>query len=557
MNFSYFCIAKHKKNQLIKSMAKVTFKSHNPNDNLLLPPCLGDYLPKNHNARVVSAIIDRLDISEIESGYKGGGASSYNPRMLLKVIVYAYLNNVYSGRKMERLLVENIAFMWLSGMQTPDFRTINLFRSKRLAGKFDSLFTQVVLLLNEEGFVSLDVQYIDGTKIESVANKYTFVWKGSVEKNKSRLEAKVRSVLETAEQALALEGNEPEEELSSEETARRAEAILDKMDRDGISDKKMRKAVEKVKSEKAPKMREYEERLETMGERNSFSKTDPDATFMRMKEDAMNNGQTKPGYNVQIATENQFITNYGIFWRPTDQGTLIPFLESFRARYGRQSGEVCADSGYGSEQNYEYMFDNGITPYVKYNMFHAEDKRKRRQNPFLIQNLHYNETDDYFVCPMGQHMEHVGDVTVKSDLGYESTVSRYSARDCSGCPLRGMCYKAAADRRVIEVNHKNNDYRKRAKELLTSERGIHHRSNRPIEPEAVFGNIKFNHGFKRFRLKSSEKVKTEFGLVALAHNIRKYISMNRRNMAKDAEAIALTCHFLPLTSARRHLNKAC
>lgn len=200
MNFSYFCIAKHKKNQLIKSMAKVTFKS-------------------------------------------------YNPRMLLKVIVYAYLNNVYSGRKMERLLVENIAFMWLSGMQTPDFRTINLFRSKRLAGKFDSLFTQVVLLLNEEGFVSLDVQYIDGTKIESVANKYTFVWKGSVEKNKSRLEAKVRSVLETAEQALALEGNEPEEELSSEETARRAEAILDKMDRDGISDKKMRKAVEKVKTE--------------------------------------------------------------------------------------------------------------------------------------------------------------------------------------------------------------------------------------------------------------------------------------------------------------------
>ncbi|MBO6051196.1 MAG: transposase, partial [Bacteroidales bacterium] len=294
------------------------------------------------------------------------------------------LNNVYSGRKMERLLVENVAFMWLSGMQRPDFRTINLFRSKRLAGKFDSLFTQVVLLLNEEGFVSLDVQYIDGTKIESVANKYTFVWKGSVEKNKARLEAKVRSVLETAEQTLELEGSEPEEELSSEEMARRAEAILDKMDREGISDKKMRKAVEKVKSEKAPKMREYEDKLETLGERNSFSKTDPDATFMRMKEDAMNNGQTKPGYNVQIATENQFITNYDIFWRPTDQGTLIPFLDSFQARYGIQSGEICADSGYGSEQNYEYMFGNGIVPYVKYNMFHAEDKRKRRQNPFLI-----------------------------------------------------------------------------------------------------------------------------------------------------------------------------
>ena len=538
-------------------MAKVTFKSYNPNDNLLCPPCLGDYLPKNHNARVVSAIIDRLDISEIESGYKGGGASSYNPRMLLKVIVYAYLNNVYSGRKMEKLLVENIAFMWLSGMQRPDFRTINLFRSKRLAGKFDSLFTQVVLLLNEEGFVSLDVQYIDGTKIESAANKYTFVWKGSVEKNKARLEAKVRSVLETAEQTLELEGSEPEEELSSEEMARRAEAILDKMDREGISDKKMRKAVEKVKSEKAPKMREYEDKLETLGERNSFSKTDPDATFMRMKEDAMNNGQTKPGYNVQIATENQFITNYDIFWRPTDQGTLIPFLDSFQARYGKQSGEICADSGYGSEQNYEYMFGNGIVPYVKYNMFHAEDKRKRRQDPFLIQNLHYNETDDYFVCPMGQHMEHIGDVTVKSDLGYESTVSRYSARNCSGCPLRGMCYKAAADRRTIEVNHKNNAYRRKAKELLTSERGIYHRGNRPIEPEAVFGIIKFNHGFKRFHLKSNEKVKTEFGLVALAHNIRKYIAINQQNMEKNIKTDAPKRFYLHLTWDWIRFSEAC
>ena len=538
-------------------MAKVTFKSYNSNDNLLFPPCLGDYLPKNHNARVVSAIIDRLDITEIESGYKGGGASSYHPRMLLKVIVYAYLNNVYSGRKMERLLVENIAFMWLSSMQTPDFRTINLFRSKRLAGKFDNIFTQVVLLLNEEGFVSLDVQYIDGTKIESVANKYTFVWRGSVEKNKAKLETKVRTVLETAEQTLALEENEAEEELSSEEMARRAEAILDKMDREGISNKKMRKAVEKVKSEKAPKMREYEDKLETMGERNSFSKTDPDATFMRMKEDAMNNGQTKPGYNVQIATENQFITNYDIFWRPTDQATLIPFLESFQARYGKQSDEVCSDSGYGSEQNYEYMFGNGITPYVKYNMFHAEDKKKRRQNPFLVQNLYYNETEDYFVCPMGQHMEHIDDVTMKSDLGYESTVSRYIAQNCSGCPLRGMCYKAKSDRRVIEVNHRNNAYRRKAKELLTSERGLYHRSNRPIEPEAVFGNIKFNHGFKRFHLKSNEKVKTEFGLVALAHNIRKYITINEYNRAKALKAYASKCLCLPLIREWERFYEAC
>lgn len=483
-------------------MTKVVFKYYNPNDSLLLPPCLGDYLPENHPSRVVSAVIDRLDISEIESGYKGGGASSYNPRMLLKVIVYAYLNNVYSGRQVEKLLTENIAYMWLSGMQTPDFRTINLFRSRRLAGKFEDIFTQVVLLLSEEGLVSLKKQYIDGTKIESAANKYTFVWKGSVEKNKAKLEANVRSVLEEAEAALAMEAAEPEEELTAEEMSERADRILARMDEAGISDRKLRKAVEKV------------------------------------KEDAMNNGQTKPGYNVQIATENQFINNYGIFWRPTDYGTLIPFLESFKERYGRQSEEIIADSGYGNEQNYEYMEENGIDAYVKYNMFHAEQKRKYKKNPFLPEHMFYNGEQDFYVCPMGQHLTFSHYASAISDLGFRSRKSVYRAANCSGCPLRGMCYKGGADRRTIEVNHKNNAFRAKAREMLTSERGLYHRSMRPIEPEAVFGDIKFNHGFKRFRLKSNIKVEVEFGLVALAHNLRKYILSKRKPAKKRGDVNA-------------------
>ncbi len=108
-----------------------------------------------------------------------------------------------------------------------------------------------------------------------------------------------------------------------------------------------------------------------------------------------------------------------------------------------------------------------------------------------------------------------------------------------------MCYNAKSDRRVIEVNHRNNAYRRKAKELLTSERGLYHRSNRPIEPEAVFGNIKFNHGFKRFHLKSNEKVKTELGLVALAHNIRKHLAINMYNRAKAIEVVTSKCLCLP------------
>ena len=218
-------------------------------------------------------------------------------------------------------------------------------------------------------------------------------------------------------------------------------AIVDHLD---ISDKKLRKAVRKVKEESVPKM----------------------------KEDAMNNGQTKPGYNVQIATENQFITNYDLYWRPTDQGTLIPFLDSFKDRYGRQSSTVCADSGYGIEMKYEYMLANQIDPYVKYNMFHAEDKRKRKNNPFLVENMFYNKEMDFYVCPRGQHLDFVKVIRETSDLGYESVKSVYRAKDCYRCPLRGMGYKGRADRRTIEVNHRNNELRAIAKELLTSEEGL-------------------------------------------------------------------------------------
>ena len=522
-------------------MAKIIHKFYNQNDSLLLPPSLGELIPANHPVRVVNDILDRFDISEIESTYKAGGTSSYHPRMLLKVVVYAYLCNVYSGRQMERSLCENIHFMWLGGMNRPDFRTINRFRSERLSGgRLDNIFTKVVELLSDEGFVSLNVQYIDGTKIESVANKYTFVWKGSVEKNKAKLIEKVRVVLSVAEEELAIEeATELPDELPQEEFERRADNILSKMDSMGISKGKQRRFVEKTVADSVGKLNEYDRHLDTLGRRNSYSKTDPDATFMRMKEDAMNNGQTKPGYNVQISTENQFITNYGIFHQPNDQSTLIPYLDSFVQRYGMQSKDIVADSGYGSEQNYEYMFGGGMTPYVKYNMFHAEMKRARRNNPFLVENMFYNAVKDFYVCTMGQHLEFAYKIKDTSDLGYTSTKSVYVAKDCSRCPLRGMCYKGKTNRRTIEVNHRNNHLRAKVRELLMSEEGLMHRSRRPIEPEAVFGNIKFNHGFKRFRLKSTEKVSVEWGLVAIAHNLRKYIACKQADMGKKIRETGL------------------
>ena len=502
-------------------MAKLAIKSDNRKQNLLLPPSLDELVPENHMVRVVDAVIDRLDISDILSTYRGGGNSAFNPKMMLKVLVFAYLSNVYSSRRIEELLKRDIYFMWLAGMKRPDFRTINYYRGKRLKVGFDTVFTQVVRLLHEEGFVSLKVQYIDGTKIESVANKYTFVWRGSVEKYDARLKAKTEALLRQIEQNHAIENQENPvpEELTAEEVTKRVERIKEKVDADNLG-KEERKALKQIETDSVPRMNRYREQLETMGSRNSYSKTDPDATFMRMKEDAMLNGQLKPGYNVQISTENQFITNFGIYQRPTDTLTMISYLESFKARYGMQSEEIVADSGYGSEENYEYMFSNGMTPYVKYNMFHVEQRRGYRNNPFRVSNLFYNPDDDFYVCPMGQKLKFIRQEKRYTASGYQQTVSVYRASRCEGCPLRGQCHKSKRDRQ-IEVNHTLDDYKARARELLTSEQGLKHRSNRPIEPEAVFGQIKECGRFRRLRLKGLTGAKIDFGLKALAHNLRK------------------------------------
>lgn len=502
-------------------MAKLAIKSDNRKQNLLLPPSLDELVPENHMVRVVDAVIDRLDISDILSTYRGGGNSAFNPKMLLKVLVFAYLSNVYSSRHIEELLRRDIYFMWLAGMKRPDFRTINYYRGKRLKVGFDAVFTQVVKLLHEEGFVSLKVQYIYGTKIESVANKYTFVWRGSVEKYDARLKAKTEALLRQIEQIHAIENQENpvSEELTTEEVAKRVERIREKVDADNLS-KEERKALRQIETDAVPRMNRYKEQLETMGSRNSYSKTDPDATFMRMKEDAILNGQLKPGYNAQISTENQFITNFGIYQRPTDTLTMISYLESFKTRYGMQSDEIVADSGYGSEENYEYMFRNGMTPYVKYNMFHVEQRRSYRNNPFRVSNLFYNPQNDFYVCPMGQKMKFIRQEKRYTASGYQQTVSVYRARRCEGCPLRGQCHKSKRDRQ-IEVNHTLDDYKTRARELLTSEQGLKHRSRRPIEPEAVFGQIKECGKFRRLRLKGLTGAKIDFGLKVLAHNLRK------------------------------------
>ena len=288
--------------------------------------------------------------------------------------------------------------------------------------------------------------------------------------------------------------------------------------------KKQAKELQKLQDEHLPKLEKYEKDLEILGDRNSYSKTDPEATFMRMKEDHMKNGQLKPAYNTQISTENQFITHVSVHQKPRDTTTLESHLDGFENLYGKQSKEVVADAGYGSEEIYEILENKNVIAYVKYNYFHKEAKQTMKNNPFLVQNLFYNKEQDFYVCPMGQRMENVGKGKRISSNGHESQITYYQAKRCDGCPLRGQCHKAKGNRR-IEVNHRLNELKERARNLLTSEKGLEHRSKRPIEVEAVFGQLKYNNDFNRFTFNGLEKLELEFLLMALGHNFRKMVAV--------------------------------
>lgn len=504
-------------------MANILFKALPSNSPSLFPEDIFAKIPVNHPVRLVNEVVDKLNIEHIIRQYKGGGTTSFHPRMLVKVLFYAYLSNIYSCRKIERALQENIYFMWLSGHSTPDYRTINYFRGKRLKGHIHSLFADVVRLLAELGYVSLKVQYVDGTKIESAAGRYTFVWKGSVEKNKAKLENKIQSVLSDIESQIKQDQSEPGRDetpkpIKSDELRDRLSALNEKLKE---AAKPIQKQLKKLREEHLPRLEKYEKQLATLGERNSYSKTDEDATFMRLKDDHMQNGQLKPAYNTQISTEQQFITHYSIHQSAGDTTTLKDHLEGFEERYNRQSDLVVADAGYGSEENYEMLESKEIEGYVKYNYFHNEQKRAQKNNPFLLQNLYYNKEEDFYVCPMGQKMAFDGKGKRESTNGYVSQVSYYQARRCEGCPMRGQCHKAKGNRR-IEVNHRLNELKARARERLTSETGKYHRSKRPIEVEAVFAQMKSNNHFNRFSMKGLEMVDIEFALMCIGHNLRKW-----------------------------------
>lgn len=508
----------------------VVFKANHQHQIMALPPTLDELVAADHPVRVVHEVLERIDINVLVHQYKPGGTSSYHPRMLLKALVYAYINNIYSSRKIEEALKRDIYFMWLTGMSKPDHNTINRFRGQRLQKTLRPIFTQVVLLLCEEGLLSLKELYTDGTKIEANANRYTFVWAKSIKSSKERIKQQIDELWKYAQSVAAseLDDTDPSEfkKIDKETVTATVEKINAAL-RDKPVSSKVRQKLNYARKNWPAVLDKYEQQEKILGTaRKSYSKTDPDATFMRMKEDHMRNGQLKPGYNVQISTNNQFIASYSIHQNPADTPALIPHLEQHVEFFKQKPANVTADAGYGSEQNYRWLEKKRITAYVKH--FHFDRNQKESvgsKKPYRIDRFTYNQTTHRYYCPAGKSMRKLGshiriDKTVS---GIAQTLTHYQAKGCQQCPLRQQCHPQKGDR-IIEVNLNLNRLRQKADKRLKTKRGIQKRKQRCFDTEPVFANIKHNHHFKRFMLRGIDKVTIEAGLLALAHNLRKKIA---------------------------------
>lgn len=506
-------------------------------DQLCLPMDLEEDIPPNHVVRVVNDMVDRMEDAIFDAAYPGGGRHSYHPKMLTKVIIYAYTQRFYSSRQIAKAVRENIMFMWIAGRQRPDFRTINRFRSERMKEVLETVFTTVLQFLAEEKYIQLEHYFLDGTKIEANANRYTFVWGKAVVKYKAKLQEKVRTLFEAIEESERQEDAEQNgrdlaelgeaADITSEKLEKAIQSLEAKLQKNPKG-KPLKKTVRVLRKDLLPRLQRYESQQEILGERNSYSKTDPDATFMRMKEDHMKNGQLKPGYNVQIGTEHQFIVGYSVHQRPTDTRCLKPHLENVKSQLDRLPKTVIADAGYGSEENYAYLEGEQVEAVVKYSTYHKEKTKAWKADISKIDNWAYNEIEDTWTCAGNRKLVFYRESKEKNESGYEMTKRYYQSEDCEVCPLKPSCTKAAGNRR-IQISLPYFQYKRKMRATLSSEEGYRLAVRRMHEPESVFGQLKNNRGFRRFLLRGLAKVSQEVGWLSLAHNLLKKHKVDEKN----------------------------
>lgn len=538
-------------------------------------------LPSGDPVYTLKKVLEELNYESLLAQYSNKGRKGYNPIMMFAVLIYANMRGIRAVDRIVELCERDLAFIWLTKGLKPKRDAFYAFMNEKLNKEIlEDLHYQFLHRLQKEGYITLSSLFIDGTKIEANANRYTFVWRGSVNyhlaglldnidalynrynelisangyDNKYSLGAmqmfviegidKVREVIQKNRERkltkhkklsnntlIEIDNCSPLELLKIQTNLTKVangEGILFTTGK-GKRKSELQQLHEEVES-CGKRLLQYKEYYEIMGcDRNSYSKTDIAATFMRMKDDHMMNGQLKPGYNVQIAVENYFIIHTYISSDRTDYNTLIPVLEKHKERFDHYPKETTADSGYCSEKNLIYLEKYDIRSFIK---LQTHEKMKTRAYKEDI-GKHYNmmyvleEDTHYYRCHDGRALRYIRTEQSEQD-GYTREIEVYGCEDCSGCEHKARClyrYDEERDKKknkVMKINENWEELKAKSHENIQSDEGIINRHIRSIQTEGHFGDIKENDGFRRFNYRSTEKVFKEFLLYTIGRNLNKY-----------------------------------
>lgn len=485
------------------------FRTYERNGQLVLAINSEILLPENAPVRRASAQLEELDYRRLYEAYSPSGRkSAVDPKVMFKVMAYAYECGIYTTRKMEEACRYRVDFMWLLEDQpVPDHSTIARFRTGRCTEAVEDLFYQYVRYLEALEETDHEAVFIDGTKMESRAGRYTFCWRGSIEKNLAKVKAEIQR----------LTGLKTRRGLS-----RRLTRLAGGME--FVSGCGHHKTQEQRDWEHLHGLEKrwagYEAQLEIMGAgRNSYSRTDTDATFMRMKEDRMRNGQLKPAYNVQIAVNSEYITGVEVFSSRTDYGTLEPFLSELSSFHGRRYEKVVADAGYESLGNYLYLEKTGQKSFIKPQNYEQSRTRKYRSQIGRPENMLYSGESDSYTCAEGRTLSRIYESTDRKG----AVTTCYRCEDCTGCTRRAQCCSAKDPESPKEIKVKKAlaCKRKESLENISTEEGIHLRMCRSVQVEGAFALLKTDFGFRRFLTTGKKNVKTELLFLALAFDLKK------------------------------------
>ncbi len=492
-------------------------------------------IPADDPVRLLSAFVEGMELSDLYASYERVRKNQASPRQLFKVIVYAGMNRLYSSRDIETACRRDINFMYLlEGMPPPDHATIARFVSLHFGACSKKTLAEVTALLHKLGEISGKSIFIDGTKMESCANKYTFVWKKAVTKSMAKLFDKITRLVEECENLYGLKV--VYDAGVSLRTLKRLRRKLYRIKREeqvtfahgsGKRKTSLQRSLETLEKY-MDKLKEYIHKVYVCGERSSYSKTDTDAAFMHMKEDAMRNGQLKPAYNLQHGVDSEYITWLDVSAHPADVLTLIPFLKDMEKHLPFKYREIVADAGYESEENYVFIEGNGQTAYIKPQNYEISKTRKYRNDISRRENMEYREETDSYICKNGRELSARYDKKSTNRNGYTSVVTIYECESCRECPCKEKCIRAGNCKTPIEERTKHLNVskvlewkRKEDLERITSEYGTQLRVNRSIQAEGSFAETKEDMNFRRYSYRGKANVLAQSILLAIGRNINK------------------------------------